>query len=94
MVAPATAAAALACVATATAAAPNVRVGDTEAQVAAILGHNPVLCTAKISRLCKNPVYLFLDGTVDGRAAGIGVQFRRAGGVERVSRIFRFKASR
>jgi hypothetical protein len=64
----------------------RVRIGDTEKQVAAILGKNPVLCTAKISNLCRTPVYLY--EYVDGTHLGVGIQFRRVNGVERVSRVF------
>jgi hypothetical protein len=65
----------------------QVQVGDTQQQVAAILGKNPVLCTVKINNLCKTPVYLY--EYVDGKPYGLGIQYRRVDGVERVSRIIR-----
>jgi hypothetical protein len=64
----------------------GIHIGQTEKQVAAILGKNPVLCTARISNLCRAPVYLY--EYVDGKPLGVGVQFHLVNGVERVSRVF------
>jgi len=67
----------------------RIRVGETEKQVEAILGSNPVLCTAAVSKLCRTPVYLY--EYVDGKPLGIGVQFHYAQGAERVAKFFMLK---
>jgi len=68
----------------------RIHVGETQKQVGALLGENPVLCTARISKLCRTPVYLY--EYVDGKPAGIGIQFHYTRGAERVSKVFTFHA--
>ena len=66
----------------------GVKLGMTQKQVARILGNNPVLCTVKISDLCKEPVYLY--EYTHGEPLGVAVKFHtfKVGGTPTVSAVF------
>jgi hypothetical protein len=64
----------------------GIKLGMTEKQVASILGKNPSLCTAKISDLCREPVYLY--EYTHGEPLGVGVKFHSFEGNEKVDAVF------
>jgi hypothetical protein len=51
----------------------GVKLGMSQVQVAQVLGKNPVLCTVKITDLCKEPVYLY--EYTHGEPLGVAVKF-------------------
>lgn len=64
----------------------GIKLGMTEKQVGKILGENPVLCTIKITTLCREPVYLY--EYTHGEPLGVGVKFHAFEGNEQVSAVF------